>query len=217
MTTDFRVQPLTLGEYQTNSYLIYNDSPGDAIVIDAGDKISKLLKEAKKLQLNITHLLLTHGHIDHIAGIEKLTKEFKNLQIYCCAAEKELLENPDQNLSLYTDKYLCVNQISRYLTDGETFELLGTTFTALHTPGHTKGGVCYLTEGKLFSGDTLFAGSYGRFDLPTGNEIELIKSIRDTLFTLPDETIVYPGHGPGTTIAEEKEDNPITSSFYRIP
>lgn len=206
------IQPLTLGDYQTNSYLIYREKPGEAIVIDAGQDSGDLIAEADALGLTIRHLLLTHGHVDHIAGVSALMERYQP-RLYCLEAELPLLASPEQNLSLYTEKYLRIEQVDRALRDGDELELLGFSIRVIHTPGHTRGSGCYLIGGRLFAGDTLFAESYGRYDLPTGDSRALVASIRDKLFVLPDDTVVYPGHGPGTKIGSERANNPIVSLF----
>lgn len=212
MSDDCTIQPLTLGDYQTNSYLIYREKPGDAIVIDAGADSQDLVAEADALGLTVKHLLLTHGHVDHIAGVQAILDRYQ-AKLYCLEAELPLLADPNKNLSLYTEKYLKFDKVDQSFADGEVIDLLGFSIKVIHTPGHTAGSGCYLINEKLFAGDTLFAESYGRFDLPTGNSRALVASIRDKLFTLPDSTIVYPGHGPGTTIGNERTHNPIVSLF----
>jgi glyoxylase-like metal-dependent hydrolase (beta-lactamase superfamily II) len=210
MNNNIHVLPFTLGEYQTNSYLIYGVVPKEAIVIDAGFKIDSLIKEVKKMGLSITHLLLTHGHIDHIDGIEKIVKEFGS-KLYCYEDEVELLADSEKNLSLYTEKFISIKNFEKKLKDEEIITLSGIEFKVIHTPGHTSGSCSFLMGDKLFTGDTLFAGSYGRYDLPTGNVDDLINSIQLKLFTLDEEIRVYPGHGPGTILKDEINENPINS------
>ena len=195
-----------------NIYLCYDEESREGVLIDAG--CSEIDKQTISYILNdnaiiIKAILLTHGHYDHIIMADAL-KILTGANIYCHEAEKQVLENPNINLSTYTAKNITV-YANKFFCDGDTFNFGNNTLKILHTPGHTLGSVCYLDEhnGFLFSGDTLFKHSIGRTDFPQGNHPLLIESIKSKLLTLPEKTIVYPGHGQSTTIGEEKMNNPF--------
>ena len=155
-------------------------------------------------------MLLTHGHFDHIMGLDGFLKEF-SVPVYACEAEKELLESAQLNSSASMLGQPYTFSGAEYVTNRQNLKIAGFEIQVIYTPGHTGGGCCYYipAENVLFSGDTLFHGSIGRTDLPTGSMGQLVNSIRDRLFVLPDETKVYPGHMEETTIGYEKKYNPF--------
>ena len=154
-------------------------------------------------------ILLTHAHFDHIWGCNKL-RELSGVQVFACEDEKELCESAKLNVSEDVGRPYTVS-VDWYLRDGEEVTIEGMKFKVIATPGHTQGSCCYYFESDniLVSGDTLFEGSVGRTDLPTGNGATLSRSLKERLMILPDETLVFPGHGNGTTIADEKKYNPF--------
>lgn len=198
---------------QENTYVVYDDTH-EAVVIDAGCNsdtenhvLANFIDEQK---LVIKHLLCTHLHLDHQFGNRFISERYKvSLEadegdahtIRLIPAQAQLFGIP-----LYAEPI----PVSHYLTDGDKINFGHTILEVLHTPGHSKGGICFwcATEKCIFVGDTLFQGSIGRTDLPGGNQTELIKSIHTKLLTLPDDTVVYCGHGPSTTIGDEKQMNP---------
>jgi len=194
-----------------NIYLYYHEKLCEGIIIDAGcsEADIKLLSAfISDNRISIKGILLTHGHYDHIIGLGEMT----NLtSAKVCSHEKEMkmLECPDINLSTRIGANLKVTP-GLLFDDGDVYQLGDVRLQVLHTPGHTPGGVCYYDKdnNNLFTGDTLFKESIGRTDLPAGNHNELIINIKEKLFVLPNETRVYPGHGPGTTIGYEKQHNP---------
>ncbi len=152
---------------------------------------------------------MTHGHFDHIWGCKELCRAANGeAKVYACAAERELLSDAHKNVSEQAGR-ACTLQADVYVNDGEEITLAGISFKVIATPGHTEGGCCYYFEeaGILVSGDTLFLESVGRTDFPTGSMGTLVRSIKEKLFVLPDETLVYPGHGDSTTIGHEKKYN----------
>ena len=155
-------------------------------------------------------MVLTHGHFDHIMAVEDLKRTFR-AEIYGSAREEELFSDSSLNLSRDWMGRVVSFHADVTLRDGQEMELLGMKWKALETPGHTAGSMCYYIEkeGILLSGDTLFCESYGRTDLPTGSSVQIADSIRNKLFLLPDDTMVYPGHGEPTTIGHEKQYNPL--------
>lgn len=201
-----------LGALQTNSYLIVNDKTGEGIIIDAGGEPEVLLKQAKDVEIKA--ILLTHAHFDHIAGLNEV-REATKAPVYIHPVEQEWLTNPDLNGSsrwpTLGAKTIC-EKAEVELQEGQELELAGFQILVFHTPGHTPGGVTFVIDEHAFCGDTLFAGSIGRTDLPGGNYEQLILSIQDKLMILPDETVCYPGHGPKTTIGREKMSNPFITA-----
>jgi glyoxylase-like metal-dependent hydrolase (beta-lactamase superfamily II) len=155
--------------------------------------------------------VLTHGHIDHIEGVASLRAEFPDIKVYIHKLDAEMLTEPYTNLSAMTGASFSVEPADFLLEEQSVIEQADIKLSVLHTPGHTPGGICLYCEdeGIVFTDDTLFADSIGRTDFPNGSMEQLLQSIREKLFTLPDETKVYSGHGPMTSIAHEKKYNPF--------
>ena len=205
----FNIRSLTVGIVATNCYLVWNKATGEGVLIDPGDEAERICSAIAEERVKLKAILLTHGHFDHILVAEEL-KEKYDVPLYASKDEKEMLGSSRWNLSGREEGIEITDYIP--LEDGESIELLGKEWKVISTPGHTKGSVCYFVPGDipyLFSGDTLFYESYGRTDLYGGSEEAIKKSIKEKLFTLPDETLVYPGHEEATTIANEKQYNPV--------
>jgi len=191
-----------------NTYLYYDETSKEAALIDAGCSdadVSAIVAFSSENNLTITRILITHGHYDHIISANKL-RELTGAEICCHADEKQVLENTELSLSaLHNSPFTVTPDI--LFNDGDVFNIAQAQIKTIHTPGHTIGGVCYYDEknGKLFTGDTLFKENIGRTDLPTGNHRTLIDSVNKKLLTLPNETEVYPGHGPSTTVGHEHQ------------
>ncbi|MBE5964886.1 MAG: MBL fold metallo-hydrolase [Lachnospira sp.] len=198
-----------LGMIGTNCYYIYDEESKKAIVIDPADNYAKLLATLNKLEIAPVAVLLTHGHFDHIMAADKLRTEY-GIKVYIGEHEADVVTNPNLNLSAAMAVPASVKP-DVLVKDNEVLDIEGITIKAIHTPGHTKGGMCYYLpkENVVFTGDTLFYESVGRTDFPTSSTSQLVRSIKDKLFELPDETICYPGHGDSTQIAYEKENNPF--------
>lgn len=205
------VRSMVLGVVGTNCYCLINKDSKEAIVVDPGDKGEMIAEQIRKNDLVLKAILLTHGHFDHIKGADALRAE-TGARIYALDAEQRLLMDPSLNLSNSMGGFGGGYTVAadEFVRDGDILELAGFSIRCIATPGHTAGGVCYYiaSENLLISGDTLFAGSVGRTDFPTGSMSELIKSAKEKLLVLPDNTIVLPGHGEETTIADEKKYNP---------
>lgn len=189
----------------TNSYIICDDEKKEAIVIDPGGEPEKIAETLDILGAEIKYIFLTHCHADHIGGISEL-KRLKGGKILVSRADSEGLYNKDINLAEYINMEVPELEADSRVDDEDLIHIGNMEFKVLATPGHTKGGLCLYSEkqGLVFTGDTLFSGTWGRTDLPTGNFEEIINSITNRLMTLPDETIVYPGHGKITMIQDEK-------------
>lgn len=204
-----KVERFLTGILSTNCYVAWNEQTKEAVIVDPAAYSKKLAEFLREEGLKPQAVLLTHGHFDHIMGLDALLEEYP-VPVYVHEAEKGLIVDPKTNLSLtYTNGY--VFEDATYVTDGQKITAAGVTFEVLFTPGHTSGGCCYYaeTENMLFSGDTLFRCSVGRSDLPTGDETTLIRSIKEKLLVLPENTVVYPGHMAATTIQTEKTANPF--------
>lgn len=208
--SDLRIKTCVLGQVSTNCYLVYNEQTKAAVVIDPADSSDTIIGQCQSLGIVPVCVLLTHGHFDHIQAAEAVAREY-GCDIRAGKDEAALLLDPAQNLTGQGGRPLISLKVDVLLEDKAVFELLGVTWEVLFTPGHTAGSVCYYiaSEGVLFSGDTLFADSLGRSDLPTGNSAAIIASISERLFILPEDTMVYPGHGGPTSIAHERKYNPV--------
>lgn len=195
------------GALGVNTYVLVA-SGGDAVAIDVGGSVDKLLGEEKKQGFKIKAVLLTHGHFDHIGGVKFF--QGRGAKVYIGENEKDFTRNKSLNLSTFFCENIEGFDADYFVKDGEVLNVLDFTFKVISTSGHTKGGVCYAIDNYLFTGDTLFERSYGRVDFPTGNLDELIDSI-NKLFKLQGDYVVYPGHGESTTLDEERNYNPINN------
>ena len=203
-----KVEKFVTGIISTNCYLAINEETKQTVVIDPAACPSYLMSHIKSEGLKVDAILLSHGHFDHIMGIDGFLSEF-DVPVYVHEDDADAMEDPVLNQSsTYTSGYTFGK--ARYLRDRQTLELAGYTFQVIHTPGHTKGGCCYYvaSEDVLFSGDTLFLNSVGRTDFVNSSTSDLMHSVREKLFLLPDDTIVYPGHMGETKIGYEKKHNP---------
>lgn len=203
------IHTFPLGALQTNSYLICNQNTKEAIIVDAGARPARLLEKAADYQVKA--VLLTHAHFDHIAGLHEI-REATGAPVYLHSSEQEWLSDPKLNgafLWPMVGEFVKSEEAEFILEDGQTLELAGFEISVLHTPGHSPGGVSFRIGEHVFSGDALFSGSIGRTDLPGGNYEQLIQSVKEKLMVLPDDTVCYPGHGPNTTIGNERLYNPF--------
>lgn len=203
-----KIEIFVTGIISTNCYVVSNEETKEAVIIDPAAYPKKMKSYLQENELQVKAVLLTHGHFDHIMGIDGILEDFK-VPVYVHEEEAELIADPILNESnTYTNGY--TYEKAEYLHDGQTLDLIGYQFQVIHTPGHTSGGASYYVESEkvLFSGDTLFHGSVGRTDFKTSSMSALVHSIREKLFLLPDETVVYPGHMGATTIGTEKQINP---------
>lgn len=177
------IKTIKVGDLQTNCYIVIDEESREAAIVDPGGEASKILPEIKGFK--IRYIILTHGHPDHFGAIDELKK----------ATQAPVLIHPADSWFIKPD---------RELKDGDEIKFGGLSLKVIHTPGHSKGGICLYGNGYLFSGDTLFSEGFGRTDLPGGSRDEMKRSLK-RLSALPDETLVYPGHDESTTIKKEKE------------
>jgi hydroxyacylglutathione hydrolase len=212
-----KVKTFVLGPIQTSCYVVYENDGNNAIIVDAGGDPAEMIKFIKQHDLTPLYLVNTHGHIDHILGNPQLKKEFPKMQICVHQADARMLSESKANLATELGFEFSSPEPDKLLNEGDTLSLSDKksgSFQVLDLPGHTKGGIGLLYSHKndanlLFSGDALFAGSIGRTDFPGGSLAELVNNIREKVFTLPEDTEVYPGHGPSTTVGNEKHSNPF--------
>lgn len=195
------------GSLQVNCYILFDDESKEAFVIDPSGSADKVFYFLQDEKLTLKGILMTHGHGDHHEGLAAL-KALCDVPVYLHASDVYMAEDASINLStqLYGPDSEFTPDVK--LQDGMKLALGNFLVKVIHTPGHTKGGVCYLTEGVLFTGDTLFAGSVGRADLDGGDFDQLVRSIKNQLLKLADEVVVCPGHGPETSIGRERARNP---------
>ncbi len=217
--SEIKIGRMVMGVCQTNCYFLYRQGERLAVVVDPADRGRDIYDSLRRNGFSVAGILLTHGHFDHIWGLDGLrdaagaaaeAEGLEPVKAYACKAERELLKNAGMNVSRQAGR-ACETYADVYVEDGEEITLAGMTCRGIATPGHTGGGCCYYFQeaGILVSGDTLFAGSVGRTDFPTGSMGTLVRSIKEKLFVLPEDTRVYPGHGESTTIGDEKKNNPF--------
>ena len=201
------IKRLVLGELGTNCYIVYDENSKEAAVFDPADNAEKILNEINSLNLSLKYIIITHAHYDHIAALDKLKSD---TEASICAGEedKAALNDAYISLSVHFGKSAPISKADITINDKSTLMLGGETIRFLHTPGHTKGSICAVFDGFVISGDTLFLESVGRCDFPGGSMQEIVHSIKEKLFLLPDDTTVYPGHGDATSIGHEKMNNP---------
>lgn len=205
-----KIDRFVIGPVGTNCYIVRNDDTDECFVTDPAACPLELVGHIRREGVNVKAVLLTHGHFDHIMGLDDFLKEFP-VPVYAFSEEKPLLESAELNSSLGMFGRPYTFSGAEYVSDGQILHIAGFEIRVIHTPGHTAGGCCYYipAENVLISGDTLFRASVGRTDLPTGSMGDLVRSVREKLFVLPEETKVYPGHMEETTIGYEKKYNPF--------
>ncbi|MDH5450245.1 MAG: MBL fold metallo-hydrolase [Candidatus Bathyarchaeota archaeon] len=210
------IKMFTVGMISTNCYLVGCTETKEALVIDPGFgtkvEAEEILGEAKKHGSKIKYIVNTHGHPDHTSG-NKILKELTGAEILIHEYDASKLANTSGNLLTLFGLHSTSPPADKILHEGDIIQVGTIKLKVLHTPGHSRGGISLLGEDIVFTGDTLFAGSIGRYDFPDASYKELMRSIRDRLATLPDHMKVYSGHGPPTTIGKEKRYNPFLQNF----
>lgn len=202
-----RMCRLAVGPLSTNCYIIIEENKKKALIVDPGGNAEQIMEKIEELQVSVEAILLTHGHFDHMMAVDELREKYQ-VKVYLGKDDSELIKNPMENVSGMFGKPMST-QADELVQDGQILSLAGFEIKVLATPGHTKGGVCYYIEkeGAAFSGDTIFQTSVGRTDFPTGSGAALANSIREKIFTLPDDTQLFPGHGDSTVVSYEKKYN----------
>jgi hydroxyacylglutathione hydrolase len=199
------IKAIPAGIYDANCYIVMDEKTKDAVVLDPGGDGEMLERAIKDMKANVKSILLTHGHMDHVGGVEYLSDKL-NVPFYISKIDEEYMEK---------DNYVfgSIRNANGYLEDGNALSFGSLNIKVIATPGHTKGGLCFLIEDKLFTGDTLFQGSIGRTDFIGGSFPEIIDSIKTKLLPLGDEIEVYPGHGPKSSIGYEKGYNMYLNDY----
>lgn len=199
------VKGIPTGELQENCYIVMDENTKDTVICDPGDDFQHIVQNIEKLNGKVLAILLTHAHFDHIGAVVELHQKY-NVPVYMHEKEEEYMKKDNY-------VYRPLPKIYTFIQDNEILNIGSITIKVIYTPGHTKGGVCFLIGDKLITGDTLFQGSIGRSDFIGGNFEELITSIKTRLLDLPGNTEVFPGHGPKSTINFEKLRNPYLSDM----
>lgn len=212
MPGPFRIETIVSAPFEQNSYIVWRPGSAEALIVDPGFDPDAILDIVKREALEPVAILNTHGHSDHIAGNAAMKRAFPEVPLIIGRNEAHLLTDPMANLSALFGSRLVSPPADRLVDDGERLGLVGASWLVREVPGHSPGSVAFIADGEdppvVLAGDILFAGSVGRCDFPGGSARTLISGIRSKLFALPEESIVYPGHGPTTTIGEERRSNP---------
>ena len=201
------VQSFAVMPFDENCYVVYDDTR-EGVVIDPGGMADEILSYIKETGLSIKAVLNTHGHCDHI-GADDAIRDATEAPLYIHKEDAPMLGDVKLNLSAFMGFRAFARPAEHLLSEGDEISFGQSKLEVLHTPGHSKGGVCFVGDGVAFTGDTLFAGSIGRSDFPGGSEVELIGNIKKRLLVLPNDTKVYAGHGPSSEIAWERAHNPF--------
>lgn len=203
-----QIKRLVTGIYAANCYIVHGGELNEAMVVDPGGNVKDIVDYLQKCRLKAKKIILTHGHLDHIGAAEEL-RRITNAEILIHKKDAYMLHDAERNMSAMSGGDDISFREDGLLKDGDTIEVDEIKATVIHTPGHSAGGICLKIEDALFSGDTLFRGSIGRTDLDKGSMGALMSSIMDKLMVMPDETRVFPGHGPETSIGIERKSNPF--------
>ena len=207
------IEKIVVSPFETNCYLVWNELDNICAIIDPGDEDQIIIDKINRYDLIPKAIFLTHGHADHIAAVEPLKEKYE-IPLYLGKGDEVLLDSSSSYISSVLGYKINCPAPDYLMNDADIINIGSMKFTILATPGHTPGGVCYLNGKHLFCGDTLFSGSIGRTDLPGGSYQQLIDSINRSILTLPEEIICYPGHGPMTTVGEEKNSNPFLTGRF---
>jgi hydroxyacylglutathione hydrolase len=210
MDAPIQVHTLVTGAFVENGYILHREGSPEAILIDPGAEPQTWLTQLDKRGLRPVLILATHAHLDHVGAIAGI-QQAHEAPLRLHEDEQQVLDTLDWQCELFSMPKIDPPQVDRPITDGEKIEAAGIRLHAIATPGHTPGGTCYHVPeiDRVFTGDTLFDGTVGRTDLPGGDSAQLVSSLTRLCKTLPDETIVLPGHGPTTTIKKERTTNPF--------
>jgi glyoxylase-like metal-dependent hydrolase (beta-lactamase superfamily II) len=206
---NMKIEKFVLGMVGTNCYIVSDEATKECFIVDIATYSPEMIGHIRKMELQVKGVLLTHGHFDHIMGVQEFVDEIPTT-VYAHEEEAEYLKDPQLNFSISLGRREYTLNEVEFLQENQIFELAGFKIEIIHVPGHTSGGCAYYLpdEGVVFTGDTLFNGSVGRTDFPGGDSELLLSSIKEKLLTLPEDTKVYPGHVESTSIGKEKKVNP---------
>ena len=208
-----KIVMIPVGMLEVNSLLAYDSESLEGILIDPGDEPETISSAVCRLGVRLELIVLTHGHGDHLGAVDVLRDEF-SLPVAIGRLDGEMLVDPALNLSSAFGASLSMKPADRLLDEGDRVAAGPCSFEVLHTPGHTKGSISLKAAGDVIVGDLIFCGSVGRTDLPGGSFDLLLRSIREKILTLPDDTRLYPGHGPFTTVGRERTSNPFLTGIW---
>lgn len=197
-----KIKRIPAGVYAANCFILMDEGTKETAVIDPGGDSEDLIKAVNEMDAKVKYILLTHGHTDHTGAAVQLQEEY-NVPIYISEKDYRIMENGEY---IYGD---VIGKVDKFLNEGDTFKIGSIEIKCIHTAGHTPGGICFMVEDVVFTGDTLFAGSIGRTDLAGGDFDAIISNIKNKLMILPDNITVFPGHGPQSSIGRERVHNPF--------
>ncbi|MDR4504426.1 MAG: MBL fold metallo-hydrolase [Candidatus Scalindua sp.] len=202
------IKTVVVGPLEVNCYIIGCEESMEAAIIDPGGDADEIIKTIQSEGLKPEFIINTHAHFDHVGAVRAIQEHFK-IDFLLHKDDLFLIENLDQQVMQFGFDRVAKPDVNKFIKNGDNISLGKMTIKAIHTPGHTPGGVCYYVDNNVFVGDTLFAGSIGRTDFPGSSYEQLIQSIKENLFPLGDSVVVYTGHGPSTSIGNEKTHNPF--------
>ena len=204
------IKTYVAGPIDANNYLLWDEYSKEALLIDCSEYKEEILSDIKSENLDLKYIMLTHGHFDHVMGVNEMAAA-TGAKVILHTNDRVLIENINEYGNIFLGlPDMEIPKIDEYINDGDVFEVGSNNIKVLHTPGHTEGSVCYLINDKLFCGDTLFKRSFGRTDLFGGDFSKIVNSIKNVIFNLSDDIEVYPGHGDATKIGVEKRFNEIS-------
>lgn len=213
MSENLLIDVIVSAPFMQNTQIVRRTGRTDCVVVDPGFESGKIIRHLQSHGLQPAAILITHGHVDHIAGNAALKEQYPNAPLIIGTGDAPMLTDPMANLSVLGDGDVTSPPADRLVSEGDVVEVAGIEFKVFDIPGHSPGHVVYLIDSEtpavVLGGDVLFAGSIGRCDFPGGNQGLLVRGIRTKLFKLPDATIVYTGHGPTTTVGRERRSNPF--------
>ncbi len=209
-----KIVQIPVGALAMNATLVMDEESRETIFFDPGDEIERILEIANHENMSITRLIATHCHVDHIAGANTAMGKL-GLPLEICPLGKDLLGNVGPIAAAFGYSVSKIKE-GGYLNEGDIVKIGKTEFTILHCPGHSPDSLCFYSEGVLIGGDVIFRGSLGRTDLPGGNTEQLMNSITEKIYNLPEDTIIYPGHGPKTDLGREKKENPYLNGRLKL-
>jgi len=207
------IETLIVGPIEVNCYVAYDEN-GDGVVIDPGDEAEEILDVIRQNDVNIKYILLTHGHFDHIGAVVKVKNE-TGAGVVMHSNDQFLIQQAPQQAAMFGLPAVQTFDVDQTVKEGDIVTVGTLQAKVIETPGHTPGGVCYLFDNTLFAGDLLFFDGVGRTDLPGGSTPQLLSSIKNKVFNLPDDCRVLSGHGPATTVGREKRQNPFISGAFQ--
>lgn len=210
------VHALMVGAFEENTWFLHDPTTAEIVLVDPGDEPERLLAEIERLGARLTAIWITHGHIDHIGGIVGVKARWPDAPVFAHPLDAPLFANAARIADAYGLRFDVPPPPDRELAEGDALEFAGVGFTVHHLPGHAPGHVAFIGGGHCFSGDVLFAGSVGRTDLPLCDPSALERSLA-RLSELPESTEVHPGHGPSTSIGQERRTNPFMTGLARVP